>query len=222
MSGNSILTLVIILVVILVSMVLHELAHGLVAYWLGDNTAKDDGRLTLNPLKHLDPVMSFLIPIMMFMSGGPIFGGAKPVPVNTSKLKHGPWGMALVAIAGPLTNFILAFVGFLIGTWTGALQVMDGGLYYTTGLWGIIIAEFVLVNLGFGVFNLIPIPPLDGSRVLYAIAPDAVRNVMDGMERWGIIVVMLVVIVFPSFLSVVMGGAVSGILSGFSWSTHLF
>lgn len=208
--------------VILVSMVLHELAHGLVAYWLGDNTAKDDGRLTLNPLKHLDPVMSFLIPIMMFMSGGPIFGGAKPVPVNTSKLKHGPWGMALVAIAGPLTNFILAFVGFLIGTWTGALQVMDGGLYYTTGLWGIIIAEFVLVNLGFGVFNLIPIPPLDGSRVLYAIAPDAVRNVMDGMERWGIIVVMLVVIVFPSFLSVVMGGAVSGILSGFSWSTHLF
>lgn len=222
MSGNSILTLVIILMVILVSMVLHELAHGLVAYWLGDNTAKDDGRLTLNPLKHLDPVMSFLIPIMMFMSGGPIFGGAKPVPVNTSKLKHGPWGMALVAIAGPLTNFILAFVGFLIGTWTGALQVMDGGLYYTTGLWGIIIAEFVLVNLGFGVFNLIPIPPLDGSRVLYAIAPDAVRNVMDGMERWGIIVVMLVVIVFPSFLSVVMGGAVSGILSGFSWSTHLF
>ncbi len=222
MSGNSILTLVIILMVILVSMVLHELAHGLVAYWLGDNTAKDDGRLTLNPLKHLDPVMSFLIPIMMFMSGGPIFGGAKPVPVNTSKLKHGPWGMALVAIAGPLTNFILAFVGFLIGTWTGALQVMDGGLYYTTGLWGIIIAEFVLVNLGFGVFNLIPIPPLDGSRVLYAIAPDAVRNVMDGMERWGIIVVMLVVIVFPSFLSVVMGGAVSGILSGFSWFTHLF
>ncbi len=222
MSGNSILTLVIILVVILVSMVLHELAHGLVAYWLGDNTAKDDGRLTLNLLKHLDPVMSFLIPIMMFMSGGPIFGGAKPVPVNTSKLKHGPWGMALVAIAGPLTNFILAFVGFLVGTWTGALQVMDGGLYYTAGLWGMIVAEFVLVNLGFGVFNLIPIPPLDGSRVLYAIAPDAVRNVMDGMERWGIIVVMLVVIVFPSFLSMVMGGAVSGILSGFSWITHLF
>ena len=111
MSGESILTLIIVLVVVLFSMVLHELAHGLVAYWLGDDTAKEDGRLTLNPLKHLDPVLSFLIPILMFFGGGPVFGGAKPVPVDSRNLKHGVWGMAMVAVAGPLTNFLIALIG---------------------------------------------------------------------------------------------------------------
>lgn len=217
MSGDSILRLVIIFVVILLSMVLHELAHGVVAYWLGDNTAKDDGRLTLNPLKHLDPVMSFLIPLVMFFTGGPIFGGAKPVPVNSRKLKYGPWGMALVAIAGPLTNFILALLGFLIGSWTGLLSMSDGNLYYSAGIGGLIMMEIVLVNLGFGVFNLLPIPPLDGSRVVYAIAPDGVRDVMDGMERYGIVIVMALVVIFPSVLSMIMGGAVGGILMAFGW-----
>lgn len=217
MSGDSILRLVIIFVVILLSMVFHELAHGVVAYWLGDNTAKDDGRLTLNPLKHLDPVMSFLIPLVMFFTGGPIFGGAKPVPVNSRKLKHGPWGMALVAIAGPLTNFILALLGFLIGSWTGLLSMSDGNLYYSAGIGGLIMMEIVLVNLGFGVFNLLPIPPLDGSRVVYAIAPDGVRDVMDGMERYGIVIVMALVVIFPSVLSMIMGGAVGGILTAFGW-----
>lgn len=107
--------------VILVSMVLHELAHGVVAYWLGDNTAKVDGRLTLNPLKHLDPILSVLMPLLLFISGAPVFGGAKPVPVDSRNLRFGPWGMALVAIAGPITNFLIAFVSFLIGHWTGLL-----------------------------------------------------------------------------------------------------
>lgn len=217
MSWESILTLLIILAVVLFSMVLHELAHGLVAYWLGDDTAKADGRLTLNPFRHLDPVLSFLIPILMFFTGGPIFGGAKPVPVDTRNLKHGAWGMALVAVAGPLTNFIIAFVSFLIGYWTGALGVMDGMLYYSTGLWGIIVMELVMVNLGFGIFNLIPIPPLDGSRVLYAVAPDGVRDVMSGLERYGLIIVMFIVVLFPSFLSVVLGGATQGVLTAFGW-----
>lgn len=82
--------------VILVSMVLHELAHGVVAYWLGDNTAKVDGRLTLNPLKHLDPILSVLMPLLLFISGAPVFGGAKPVPVDSRNLRFGPWGMALM------------------------------------------------------------------------------------------------------------------------------
>ncbi len=218
MSGESILTLVIIFGVILVSMVLHELAHGLVAYWLGDDTAKDDGRLTLNPLKHLDPVLSILLPLMMFLSGGVVFGGAKPVPVDSRKLKWGPWGMALVAIAGPLTNFVLALVAFLVGYWTGLITADGGTLYYTaSGIWGTIVAQMVMVNLGFGIFNLIPIPPLDGSRVLYAIAPDGVRSVMEKMERTGLIVVILLVILFPNILSAIMGGAMQGILTGFSW-----
>ncbi len=218
MSGESILTLVIIFGVIIVSMMLHELAHGLVAYWLGDDTAKVDGRLTLNPLKHLDPVLSVLLPLMMFLSGGVVFGGAKPVPVDSRKLKWGPWGMALVAIAGPLTNFLLALITFLIGYFSGLITADGGALYYTTsGIWGTIVAQMVMVNLGFGIFNLIPIPPLDGSRVLYAIAPDGVRNVMEGMERWGLIVVLLLVIVFPGVLSAILGGAMQGVLTAFSW-----
>lgn len=217
MSWDSILRLLIILVVILLSMVLHELAHGIVAYWLGDNTAKDDGRLTLNPLKHLDPVMSFLIPLMMFFTGGPIFGGAKPVPVNSSKLKHGPWGMALVAVAGPLTNFILALISFLIGSWTGLLNMVDGSLYYSAGIGGLIAMEMVLVNLGFGIFNLLPIPPLDGSRIVYAMAPDSVRDVMDGMEKYGILIVMVLIVIFPGVLSMIMNGGIEGVLRAFGW-----
>ena len=217
MSGESILTLIIVLVVVLFSMVLHELAHGLVAYWLGDDTAKEDGRLTLNPLKHLDPVLSFLIPILMFFGGGPVFGGAKPVPVDSRNLKHGVWGMAMVAVAGPLTNFLIALIGFLVGYWTVVLGVLDGSLYYSTGLGGIIVMEIVLVNLGFGIFNLIPIPPLDGSRLLYAIAPDGVREVMSKMEHLGIVVVMFLVILFPAVLSGILNGAMSGILTAFGW-----
>lgn len=118
--------------------------------------------------------------------------------------------MALVAIAGPLTNFVLALVGFLIGYYTGAF--MTG-----VGIWGEILADVVTINLGFGVFNLIPIPPLDGSRVLYAIAPDGVRNVMAQMERWGILVVMLLVVLAPGVISAIMGGAINGILEVFYW-----
>lgn len=208
-NGIDILTLVVVLVVILFSMVLHELAHGMVAYFLGDETAKEDGRLTLNPLKHLDPVLSFLLPMVLFLTGGPIFGGAKPIPVDTRNLKHGAWGMALVGIAGPLTNFVLALLSFLIGYWTGWLNA--------SGLVGIIFTELVLVNLGFGVFNLLPIPPLDGSRVLYAIAPDPVREGMEKFENVGIIVVLLLVVVFPSVISAIMTGAMNGILTGFYW-----
>ena len=208
-SWEGILNLVVILGVILFSMVLHELAHGVVAYWLGDDTAKDDGRLTLNPAKHIDPVMSILVPVLLYMSGGPIFGGAKPVPVDTRNLKFGAWGMALVAIAGPLTNFLIALVSFLIGYWTGWLNM--------PGIVGLIFTELVLVNLGFGIFNLIPIPPLDGSRVLYALAPDAVREGMEKFEKIGIIVVMILVIVFPSVISTIMLGGIQGMLTGFYW-----
>lgn len=195
--------------IIIVSMMLHELAHGLVAYWLGDDTAKLEGRLTLNPLKHLDPVLSILMPLLLFISGGPIFGGAKPVPIDSRNLKHGVWGMALVAVAGPMTNFLLAFIGFLIGHFTGLL--------YSSGIMGMILLYFVSINLGFGVFNLIPIPPLDGSRILYAIAPDAVRNVMEGMERWGLVIVMVLVIFMPGLLSGIMNGAIDGIFTAFQW-----
>ena len=200
---------IIVLGVIIISMMLHELAHGVTAYFLGDTTAKDDGRLTLNPLKHLDPFMSVILPLMSYLMGGVVFGGAKPVPVNSRNLKGGVWGMALVAFVGPLTNFLLAFISFLLLEVAGFGQGSE--IIYT------ILIEMVFVNLGFGVFNLFPIPPLDGSRILYAIAPDGVRDFMDRLERVGIYIIYMLILIGGGVFSSVMSGALSGILSGFYW-----
>ncbi len=205
----DVLGIVIVLGVILVSMILHELAHGLVAYALGDTTAKEEGRLTLNPIKHIDPVFSVAVPLILYLTGGPIFGGAKPVPVNSRNLKFGVWGMALVAIAGPLTNFILALVAFLIG--------YNLGIFTTySGVATEIFVNLVMVNLGFFVFNILPIPPLDGSRVLYAIAPDGAREVMERIERTaGLFLVLILVVVLSSVLSRLLSGMIGGILDFF-------
>ena len=197
-----------ILVVILVSMILHELAHGVVAYLLGDTTAKDEGRLSLNPLKHLDPITSVALPLLMFIAGGPVFGGAKPVPVDSRRLKWGPFGMALVAIAGPLTNFVLALISFVIFYHMGWLA--------ENNFIGAVAANFVTINLGFFVFNILPIPPLDGSRVLYAIAPDGVREIMEKIEKsLGIWLVFGLIIIFSSVLTTLMSGMISGIVQFF-------
>ena len=201
--------LLIILTIVLVSTVLHELAHGLVAYLLGDETAKEEGRLSLNPVKHIDPVMSIFVPLMLFAMHGPIFGGAKPVPVNTRNLKGKEWGMALVALAGPLTNFLIAFVAFLIGRWTGAFY---GPASY-------VVSQIVLINLGLMLFNLLPIPPLDGSRVLYAIAPDGARAVMMQLETYGLFIVLILVWVFGNALSQYLVWAMDGILNFFTFLT---
>ena len=205
----NILGIVVVLCVIVFSMMLHELAHGGMAYLLGDETAKEDGRLTLNPLKHLDPFMSVILPLISYLLGGVVFGGAKPVPVNPHRLKGREWGMAAVAIAGPLTNFVLAFVSFLILELTSVNT--GSGLAYT------ILIEMVFVNLGFGVFNLIPIPPLDGSRVLYVLMPDGVREFMDKMEKFGIYIIYILILVGGGVFSSVMTGAIQGIIDGFYW-----
>lgn len=210
MDTASVINLVVVLAIILISVILHELSHGLVAYWLGDRTAKDAGRLTLNPIKHIDPVMSILVPVVLYLLHAPVFGGAKPVPINPANLKWREWGMALVALSGPFTNFLLAFLAFLIGHFTGLL-------YSGVGLWPFILVQFIYVNLGFMIFNLIPIPPLDGSRLLYAIAPDAVRSLMLTMERYGIIIIYVLIFCFSNVLSNLMVGGMNGIFSFFRW-----
>lgn len=199
----------IVLVIVVGSVILHELSHGLVAYWLGDHTAKDAGRLSFNPIKHIDPIMSILVPVVLYILHAPVFGGAKPVPINTHNLKWREWGMALVAIAGPLTNFLIAFVAFLIGHFTGCLYGVGGELA------GFIFSELVIINLGFMIFNLLPVPPLDGSRVLYAIAPDGFRNVLNSMERYGFIIVYLLIFLFGEVFSHIMINGVQGILNAF-------
>ena len=202
--------LVIVLIIVLASVILHELAHGLVAYWLGDRTAKDAGRLTLNPIKHIDPFMSIIVPVVLYMLHAPVFGGAKPVPINSHNLKWKEWGMALVAVAGPLTNFLLAFIAFLIAYFSGALSYS-----FNNELVTFIFTEIIYINLGFMLFNLVPIPPLDGSRVLYAIAPDSVRNVMMNMERYGVIIIYVLILLFGEVFSSILINGMNGILDFF-------
>lgn len=203
------LYILLVLIIVVGSVILHELSHGIVAYWLGDHTAKDAGRLTFNPLKHIDPYMSILVPVILYMLKAPVFGGAKPVPINTYNLKWKEWGMALVAIAGPFTNFLIAFISFLIGHFSGLLYGSGGEIFE------FIFSELVLINLGFTIFNSIPVPPLDGSRVLYAIAPDGFRNVLKQMEQYGIIIVYMLILLFGEVFSHIMINGTNGILNFF-------
>lgn len=205
----------VVLAIVVVSTVLHELAHGVVAYFLGDTTARDSGRLTLNPFRHIDPYLSILVPMLLYLAGGPIFGGAKPVPVDSRRLRFGAFGMALVAVAGPLTNFLLAFIMFLVGYFTGGFIAVDGELYLGSGVVYEVLFQAVMINLGFFIFNMIPVPPLDGSRILYAIAPDGARRVMEGMERYGLIVVMALVVIFGGALSTIMTTGMRGVFDLF-------
>lgn len=203
----DVMYILVVIGVILFSMTLHEALHGYMAYWLGDDTAKHSGRLTLNPIKHIDPFLTILLPLILAMSGAPIFGGAKPVPFNPARLKYDDWGAALVALAGPLTNFILAFVGF------GALAMFNPP---EASVASTVLSVFVLVNLGFFVFNMIPVPPLDGSRVLYALAPDFARKGMEAIERFGILFIFAIVLMGGPIISQIMGAATDAIIKLFS------
>lgn len=191
---------IIVVSVILISMTLHEAMHAFVGYWLGDDTAKLQGRLTLNPIKHIDPFLTILLPLVLAVIGAPIFGGAKPVPFNPDRVRWDEWGAALIAIAGPLTNLVLAFVGF--GVWAIAGLPLEG-------LFAQIMGIFVSVNLGFFLFNILPVPPLDGSRVIYALAPEFVRVGMRFIERYGLILIFVIVLVASSLIGSYISAGVS-------------
>jgi len=180
-----------IFVVSLLSIILHELGHAVVALWQGDETARLAGRITLNPFKHIDPMMSIFVPLLLALIGMPILGGAKPVPINTHNLKHGEYSFALVAIAGPLVNFILAFIFYAL-----LVKIETSSEYFIS-----FVSAGLFVNLGFMLFNLIPIPPLDGSRVLYALAPDFVRDFMQKIERHGFFIIYFLILIGGATLS---------------------
>ena len=202
----DIVGLITVLGVILFSMTLHEAMHGFMAYYLGDDTAKLQGRLTLNPIKHIDPFLTILLPVLLFFSGGPIFGGAKPVPFHPGKVRYGEWGAAMVALAGPLTNFLIAFVLFGIAVVFNLINASE--------LWSVLQLA-IMVNLGFFIFNMIPIPPLDGSRVLYALAPESVRRGMEAIERMGILFIFAIVMLASPILSRFMLGSMEAIMRFF-------
>ena len=207
-----ILEIIVVLIVILLSMTIHEAMHAFMGYVLGDNTAKEEGRLTLNPIRHIDPVMTILLPLIMVILHAPVFGGAKPVPFNPNRVRFGDWGAALVALSGPITNLVIAFIAFGVGVFSGVID--NAGAVQPT-IFGLIISTAVSVNLGFFVFNMLPIPPLDGSRILYAVAPDSIRGVMQKIEQNGILLVMIIVVLFSDVIGQVMSGYIQAILRVF-------
>jgi len=179
------------------SVVIHEVAHGYMALALGDPTAKYQDRLTLNPLYHLDPVGSILVPLIGYFTGGFIIGWAKPVPYNPYNLRNRRWGEALVAIAGPLSNVALAVIFGLI------LRYMPQSGTFNDSFFGLI--QFVVyINITLAVFNLIPIPPLDGSKILFAIFPVEWLRLRDYIERMGFWLVIIFVLFFwPHLIPVI-------------------
>ena len=202
------LNLIIVFTIIIISTVLHEVAHGYAAYFQGDTTAKDEGRLSLNPLVHLDLFTSIILPVLLYLTGGVVLGAAKPVPVDRRNLRNGEGSMAIVALVGPMMNLLIAFLMFMIGHFTGFLD--------DRGVIGFIFGQTIIMNLGFMAFNLIPIPPLDGSRVLYYFLSDKLREVMDFIEmRMGILFVYLFLVIFGSALSTITYNVMVGILSVF-------
>ena len=146
-------------IIILYSLILHEISHGTMALILGDTTAKDMGRLSLNPLRHLDPVGSFLVPIFSYFMTGIAFGWAKPVPYNPYNLKKQLSGAALIALAGPLANFCLAFLFAMVIRFNYLIGLSSSVVSF--------VSFIVLINCVWGIFNLIPIPPFDGSKILF-------------------------------------------------------
>lgn len=200
------------IVSILIAMIVHEFSHGLVAYLLGDETAKREGRLTLNPIAHLDPYISVILPILCIFSNLPVIGGAKPVPVDPRELKWGKWGMALVALAGPVSNFIMAFVAFAI---MHALNISQGDI-------ATILGRFTLINLSLAIFNLIPIPPLDGSKILYPLAPDFIQDFFDKLESYGSIFILAIMFLFSTVISNYINFSMSFVLEGFSAFLRIF
>lgn len=182
-------------------MAIHEAMHAFTAHWLGDTTAQDMGRLTLNPLKHIDIFTTILLPVLLILSGLPPIFAAKPVPFNPDRVKYDEFGAALIGIAGPLTNLILAIFG------SGLIRLLN-----PSGPLGTFLLIFVVINLAFFVFNMLPIPPLDGSRLLYAVAPEPLQEIMFAIERMGFLVLLFVLFLLISIISPVIDYVINGLL----------
>jgi Zn-dependent protease len=193
--------------VLIMSVVLHEVSHGYVAYILGDPTAKYAGRLTLNPLKHLDIFGSIILPIFTYLAGGFIIGWAKPVPFNPYNLKNKKWGPAIVGIAGPLTNFLVLLVFGLALRFGGNISFLPASFFQ-------IAATVALINATLMILNLIPIPPLDGSRVLQALLPYRWQNIQHVLERYSFFFVIIFIFFIWPYLFLPIVGNLFKLITG--------
>lgn len=189
----DLITAVVSIIVLIYSAILHEIAHGYVAERLGDPTARLLGRLTLNPKNHIDPFMSIALPLILILSGSPVvFGAAKPVPVDTFNLRDGRKDIALVSLAGPATNIIIAIICALLIKLLEAYSIF--GAYQPYVFWFLLIS--VRLNLLLAIFNLIPIPPLDGSKVFALILPEKEANTYLSIGSVGMFILFFLLL-FP-------------------------
>lgn len=192
-------TLIIVILVLLVSMAIHEVMHAVASLKLGDATAQSQGRISWNPFVHIDPIFTLALPVGLFLIGAPIFAAAKPVEVNFHRLKWGEFGGAIVGAVGPLSNLLLAVAA------AGIFHIFLGE---SGGLGAKMLAYFVVINIGLAVFNSIPWPPLDGSRVLYAFAPRPLQQLMESIERLGLMGLVIFIFLFFQILSPLMGNLI--------------
>lgn len=183
------------IVPLIIAIVFHEVAHGWVALALGDPTAREQRRLTLNPLRHLDPMGTIVVPGMLALTGLPAFGWAKPVPVNQRRLRNPRFGMMAVAAAGPLTNFVLAGVGAvllgLLSRWATHGAVID--------FVGLSLTYFMVINVSLALFNLLPIPPFDGSHIVEGLLPRRAARAYEKLRPWGFPLLFFLLLVVPYF-----------------------
>jgi Zn-dependent protease len=198
-SLNNIVKIVASVALVMVAAILHECAHGWVAYKCGDNTAKDAGRLTLNPAAHLDPFGSVILPLIMAVAGGPVFAFAKPVPYNPNNLRHPRRDELLVALAGPASNMLQALAGaalfnLLIGSYVGDAGVLYWVLYLTSA--------YIYVNLVLMFFNLIPLPPLDGSSIIGVFLSGHALQTYYKVQNYSMPILLIVLYLIPMVFNV--------------------
>jgi len=191
---------------VLFAVVLHEVAHGWVADKLGDDTARWMGRLTLNPIRHIDPIGTIGLPLLLIVVGSPfLFGYAKPVPINFNKLHHPKQDMVWVALAGPVTNVILALASALLLSVVVKLPVSMGWFIQPVALMA---QASIIINLVLCIFNLLPLPPLDGGRVAVGLLPGPVAYKLSRLEPYGFLIIAAMLVF--GWLQILIGPAVMG------------